>query len=152
MKMRYECSGAQKQHSKGLGVRIKGGGFGGQHRCGRSPGNASYLGYVFPESFSHLCYQSSQSFQGRLPWLCSTSMSCNPLHAIDNADNGFALHIWVPNCWSQSFEKPSSSTESLPVRVMLTSNSDAGASFRIRSFLVHTGSRVAGHDPYAAYP
>lgn len=47
MAMKHECSGAPKQLSKGLGIRIQGGGSGGQHRCGGSPGNALCLGYVF---------------------------------------------------------------------------------------------------------
>ena len=47
-----ETLGEQKQHSKGLGIGINGGGFAGQHRCGRSLGNALYLRCVFARSFS----------------------------------------------------------------------------------------------------
>ena len=58
MAMKRETLGEQKQHSKGLGMGIKGDGFVGQHRCGRSLGNALYLRCVFATSFSSFCSQS----------------------------------------------------------------------------------------------
>ena len=52
MAMKREALGERKQHSKGLGIGIKGGGFAGQHKCGRSLVNALYLRCVFASSFS----------------------------------------------------------------------------------------------------
>ena len=50
MAMKREGWGAQKQRSKGRGIKIKGGGSGGQHRCGRSPGKLLCIGYVLSKS------------------------------------------------------------------------------------------------------
>ena len=58
MAMKQGASEAQRQRSKGLGVGTEGGGSGGQHRRGMSPGYTFYLGYVSPKSFFHVRCQS----------------------------------------------------------------------------------------------
>lgn len=82
MVMKHECSRVEKQHSKSLGTRIRGGGSGGQHRCGRSLGNALCLGYVFLESFSTLCVHYLRCFGGPSLQLWSTYVSCNPQYTV----------------------------------------------------------------------
>ena len=76
-----ETLGEQKQHSKGLGIWIDGGGFAGQHKCGRSLGNALYLRYVLARSFS-----SFDGVDAMVRWhsllLCWANVFRHPRHSV----------------------------------------------------------------------
>lgn len=86
MAMKREGFLAQEQHFKGRGIGIKGVGFGGQHRCGRPPGNTFYPRYVFSTSFLPLGYHSLEMGPwfgkggGLLVLPFPIDMVCDPLH------------------------------------------------------------------------